>query len=284
MNISLQTGTPHLAEQPVWFVHRGGIVPGTEPHWLSEALILIGAAAEAWADACAVRVMRVRSGTPLYPEGATTQALYVVRHGAFKCQKTAEDGYEHMLRYAESGDVLGFEGLACERQPLGVTALEDSSVLVLPLDSLDAWRSQSAALDRALQRALSSQLTCAQEIAGMMAAVASEVRLARFLVWMSQRMAARGQSPQRFTLRMSRRDLASLLAVAHETVSRGFGLLTEWGYIKVDKRNVEILDMPGLRACTCSTRRDMHDPHHPRPALVVTRPRKNALQTEEALS
>lgn len=281
MDTSLQTGTSHL---PEWFVHRGGIVPGVAPHWMSEVLILLGVTAEAWADACAVQVMRVRSGTPLYPEGAATRSLYVVRHGAFKCLKTAEDGYEHMLGYAESGDVLGFEGFASDRQPLGAMALEDSSVLVLPLDGLDAWRRQSPALDRALQRALSSQLTCAQEIAGMMAAVASEVRLARFLVWMSQRMATRGQSPRRFVLRMSRRDLASLLAVAHETVSRGFGLLTEWGYVKVDKRDVEILDMQGLKACTCSTRRDMNDPHHLRPALAVTRPRKNALQAEEALS
>ncbi len=281
MNTSLPTG---ISQLPEWFVHRGGIVPGAQPHWMSEALTLLGVAAEAWADACAVRVMRVRSGASLYPEGATTQSLYIVRHGAFKCLKTAEDGYEHVLGYAESGDVLGFEGLACDRQPLGVVALEDSSVLVLPFDGLDALRRQSPALDRALQRALSSQLTCAQEIAGMMAAVASEVRLARFLLWMSLRMAARGQSPRHFVLRMSRRDLASLLAVAHETVSRGFGLLAEWGYVKVDKRDVEILDMPGLRACTCSTRRDMNDPHHPRPTSAVTRPRKNAQQAEEALS
>ncbi len=283
MNTCLHTEISHAQEPPAWFIHRGGIVPETEPHRMSEVLALIGVPAEAWADHCAVRLMRVRSGTPFYSEGAAARSLYVVRHGAFKCLKTAEDGYEHMLGFAESGDVLGFEGLACNRQPLGVMALEDSSVLVLPLDELDAWRRQSPALDHALQRALSSQLTCAQEIAGMMAAVASEVRLARFLVWMSQRMAARGQSPRHFVLRMSRRDLASLLAVAHETVSRGFGLLAEWGYVKVDKRDVEILDIQGLHTCTRSTRRDMSDPHHRRPALAFTRPGRNALQAKEAL-
>ena len=88
----------------------------------------------------------------------------------------------------------------------------------------------------------------------MMAAVAAETRLARFLVWMSTCMAERGQSPRRLYLRMSRRDIASLLGVAHETVSRSFTALAEWGYLRVDNREVEILDAAGLRGCTRSTR------------------------------
>ena len=138
-------------------------------------------------------------------------------------------------------------------------ALEDSSVLALPLADLETWRRLSPALDRALQCAMSAQLTRARDVAAMMSAVASEVRLARFIMWMSEEMAARGRSPRRLLLRMSRRDIASLLAVAHETVSRGFGLLSEWGYVKVDNRDVEILDMAGLKACTRSTRRDADD-------------------------
>jgi CRP/FNR family transcriptional regulator len=152
--------------------------------------------------------------------------------------------------------VLGFEALAMTQQLLTVVALEDSSVYALPLRELDVWRRQSAPLDHALQRALCAQLASATDIAGMMAAVAAEVRLARFLVWMSARMAARGQSPHRLFLRMSRRDIASLLAVAHETVSRGFAVLAASGYVTVDNREVEIRDMEGLKACTRYTRRE----------------------------
>ena len=93
----------------------------------------------------------------------------------------------------------------------------------------------------------------------MMAAVAAEVRLARFLVWLSGRMAERGQSPHRLRLRMSRRDIASLLGVAHETVSRSFTALAELGLLRVDNREVEILDAAGLRRCTRSTRGGIDD-------------------------
>jgi CRP/FNR family transcriptional regulator len=105
-----------------------------------------------------------------------------------------------------------------------------------------------------------------------MAAVAAEARLARFILWMSARMATHGESPRRFVLRMSRRDIASLLAVAHETISRGFGQLAECGYITVDGREIEILDHAALQACSLSTRRDKVEAAR-RPAAQPAKPK-----------
>ena len=102
------------------------------------------------------------------------------------------------------------------------------------------------------------------ELAEMMAAVAAEVRLARFLLQLSRRMAECGQSPRRFHLRMSRRDIASYLGVAHETVSRSFGALARWGWLRVDNREVEILDLPGLKQFALNTRRAVDDGPHRR--------------------
>jgi CRP/FNR family transcriptional regulator len=247
------------ANHAAWFVHRAGVAPEARPASLADVLHLLGASADTWASSCPVRVWRVRAGTPLYREGDPAEHLHVVRFGAFKSLRTNEDGYEHVLGYAGAGDLLGFEGLASHCHPLGVVALEDASVLVLPVHDLDHWRWRSPTLDRALQRIVSRQLVRASDTAAMMAAVAAEVRLARFLVWMSARMAARGESPTRFVLRMSRRDIASLLAVAHETVSRCFALLADCGYVSVRNRDVEIIDMAGLVACTRSTRRDTEE-------------------------
>jgi len=96
------------------------------------------------------------------------------------------------------------------------------------------------------------------------------VRLARFLLQLSRRMAECGQSPRRFHLRMSRRDIASYLGVAHETVSRSFGALSRWGWLRVDNREVEILDLPGLKQFAQNTRRAVDEwPHTqgPQPEL-----------------
>lgn len=197
---------------------------------------------------------RVRGGATMLCEGAPVDAVHVVRSGTFKCVRVAEDGYEQVLAFAGPGDVLGFDALCRGRYLTSVVALEDCTVHSLPVRELDELRQRCPALDHGLQLALSRQLARAGETAEMMAAVAAEVRLARFLVWLSARMAELGRSPRRLRLSMGRREIASLLGVAHETVSRSFTMLAELGYLRVDNREVEIVDAAALQACTRSTR------------------------------
>ena len=201
-----------------------------------------------------VPLWQVRSGATLLLEGARATHVYVVRTGTFKLIKTAEDGYEQVLAFAGQGDVLGFEALCEDRQRTGAVALEDCIVYTIAARDVLLWRRQYPSLDHALQMALSRQLARSGEMTELMAAVSSEVRLARFIMWWSARMAAQGQSPRRLRLRMSRRDIASLLGVAHETVSRSFSTFVDCGLLSVANREVEIIDMDRLKVCTRNTR------------------------------
>jgi CRP/FNR family transcriptional regulator, anaerobic regulatory protein len=238
-----------------WLTRRFG-VSSTAPGVLAELLQALGVGGDETTLDASVRIAqrRVRAGTALLHEGATVASIHVVRSGAFKSVKTSEDGYEQVLSFAGRGDVLGFDAAAGDRHATSAVALEDSTVYTLPVDELPALRRRFPTLDRALQRALGTQLVQAGEVAEMLAAVASEVRLARFLTWLSANLLERGQSPRRLWLRMSRRDIASLLGVAHTTVSRSFTALADMGLVRVDNRDVEILDPDGLRACARITR------------------------------
>jgi hypothetical protein len=53
---------------------------------------------------------------------------------------------------------------------------------------------------------------------------------------------------------MGRRDIASLLCVAHETVSRSFTNLAEAVYVSIRRKEVELLDIEGLHAFSLFTR------------------------------
>jgi len=211
-----------------------------------------------------VACRRVPAGATVLHEGGETRSLLVVRSGSFKCVRMLEDGYEQVLGFAWRGDVLGFEALGRGRSPTSVVALEVASVHVLPLADLPAWRRDCPALDCALQRALCRQLARAGEVAEMLAAISAQVRLARFLTALSARMAEDGQSPHRFWLRMGRRDIASLLGMAHSTVSRTFTSLAALGCLRVDNRSVEVLD-PGLLAAYARSTRAPG----PQPALAA---------------
>lgn len=151
-------------------------------------------------------------------------------------------------------------------------ALELSTVYALAVADLKVLRARCPALDDAWQRARSRQLARTAAISNMVAAVASEVRLARFILWLSAQATELGGSPRRLQLTMFRRDLASLLGVAHETVSRSPTAMAEAGLLEVDNREVEILDPVQLRIPARTTRRPV-DPgpidvaHEPRVAL-----------------
>ena len=233
-----------------------------EPSSMADLIQLLGGrASDIPVDAMLpVPLRRLHCGDTLFHEGGDAEAIYFVRAGTFKTFRTAEDGYEQVLGFAGRAEVLGFDALCMDEHPNSAVALEESSVYVILTRDLFNLGQRIPALDRMVHMAVSSALTLRGELANVMAAVAAEVRLARFLVQHSQRMAATGQSPRRFRLRMSRRDIASHLGVAHETVSRSFSTLAGWGMVQVDNREVEILDMDGLKELSRSTRRNVDEP------------------------
>ncbi len=256
-----------LNTQNAWYVRRDQ--PSSSS--VGELLSLMGVAAgdPRLGDGIAVSTRRVRVGGVLFHEGAPAQAIYFVAVGTFKSMHIAEDGYEQVLGFAGRGEVLGYDAVCQGLHPTTAVALEDSTVHSLALPDVFTLIQRVPALDRVLHVALSRQLMHQVEIANLMAAVSAEVRLARFLVQLSERMSERGQSARRLLLRMSRRDIASHIGVAHETVSRSFSVLMHLGCLAVCNREVEILDLDRLKACASNTRglSDTHLPHgRPLPA------------------
>lgn len=222
---------------------------------LSDLVALLGGRpADGQGMGVPVALRAIKEGAALLVEGADSNALYIVRSGSLKSFRTLEDGYEQVLALSHVGELLGAEALHGGHQPASVVALEDSTAYVLPVRDLPALRKQDPQLDLVLQLALSRQLVRAAETTAMAAPVASEVRLARFLLWLSGRMRDIGQSPTRLLLRMCRREIASLICVAHETVSRSFKTLADEGYLRVDRREVQIIDLDRLGELARRTR------------------------------
>ena len=92
--------------------------------------------------------------------------------------------------------------------------------------------------------------------------------MARFLLHLSARQALIGESPERIRLRMSRRDIASSLGIASETVSRALGALAGWGYIRAGRYEAQICDMEGLRSFQVKSRgSSLHKPRFSERAL-----------------
>lgn len=197
---------------------------------------------------------RVRAGAVLARDDAPFECLYVVIAGSFKCVCTDLEGYELVLGFHARGDVIGLEAISDGRHGGDAVALEDSTVAVVPFSDLVAAGHQVVALERWLYRASSRELERKNQTLKIVATVGAEVRLARFLLQTIRRQAELGYSARRIVLRMSRRDIASHLGLAHETISRSLTALAAWGLIHVRQREIEIDDAQGLERFERTTR------------------------------
>lgn len=224
------------------------------------------------AESTPVLMRQLHAGHTLFHEGARAESIYVVCTGHFKSHRIAEDGAEHVLGFAGRAELLGFDALCVGAHPTSAVALEDATVYAVPVRDLSALGQRIGGFDHALHFALSRQLSRRDEQIALMAPMAAEVRMARFLMQQSLHMAARGQSPRLFHLPMGRRDIARYLGIAHETVSRSFGTSSLRECVRVENRAIAILDMDRLAALACNTCQLEGAPHRtqrPSPQAVA---------------
>ncbi len=190
---------------------------------------------------------RVRADTALVHEGNPFEYLYFVCAGSFKCVQIDAEGYEQVLGFALHADMIGLDGMSRGRHASGAVALEDSTVAALPFQEVMAASRRMPAIESLIQRAVGAELLRRSDTQYLMSAASSEVRVARFLLHFAKRQNALGYSDRRIRLRMTRRDIASHLGVAHETVSRALTALQQIGCITVTYRDIELLNVQLLR-------------------------------------
>ena len=205
-------------------------------------------------DAVTFALRRVHAEQTLLHEGQAFENLYLVSGGSFKDVQIDIEGYEQVLGFAIHGDMLGLDGLGRDRHASGAVALEDSTVVVMPFAELLALSHRLPALERLLHRATGTELLRRADTQYLMSAPSSEVRVARFVLQLARRQHAVGYSGRRLRLFMTRRDIASYLGVAHETVSRALTALVQDGCLAVSHRDIEIVDETALRELQRMTR------------------------------
>lgn len=222
-------------------------------------------------DAASFTMRRAPAGTVLVVEGQPLLQLYCVAAGSFKTTQTDREGYEQVLGFGLRGDLLGLDALCHQRHASSAVALEDSSVAVLPMQEFLTLGRQIPALECLLLHAAGAELQHRSDTQYLMCAPSSEVRVARFLMHIAQRQAAMGLSGRQLRLRMTRRDIAGCLGLAHETVSRALTALAQHGCIGVSHRDIEIVDAQALRELQRVTRGSSRGRLPSRPAAVEER-------------
>lgn len=197
-------------------------------------------------EALATGRIRLRKGEPLFRTGAPFTSLYAIRTGSCKTVSLSEDGHDQVGGYHMSGEILGADGIGSGSYGCEAIALEDTEVVVLPFDRIEALTRQNGPFQRNLYRLLSCEIARERTVMLLLGTMRAEQRLATFLIDLAQRYQARGFSSCEFVLRMTREEIGSYLGLKLETVSRLFSRFQREGLLQVEGRVVKLLDRAAM--------------------------------------
>jgi CRP/FNR family transcriptional regulator, anaerobic regulatory protein len=194
------------------------------------------------------RRRRIARGESLYKLGDPFKNIYAIRFGHFKTYQLNPTGEQQTTGFQMAGELLGMEAISAEKHNCEAVALEDSEVCEIPFAKLETLLGQMPMLLRHFHRIMSQEITREQSVMLLLGNMRAEQRFAVFLTNLSARYAARGYSSSSFQLRMSREDIGNYLSLTIESVSRLLANFKKQGWLKVDKREVELLDPALLKS------------------------------------
>ena len=186
----------------------------------------------------------IQAGEHLFRAGDEFRTVASVRTGCFKSYVIDHEGQEQVLGFHLPGEIIGLDAIHSCRHTANVVALDTSAICTLTFDSVSTMARHMPELQSELFRIMSQRIAELETIAGDLSA---DERIAMFLMSLSERFARRGYSDREFILAMSRRDIASFLRLATETVSRVLARFQKSGLLRVDRKQVRIRDLDGVR-------------------------------------
>ena len=182
-------------------------------------------------------------GEHIFREGDAFEAIAAVRMGTVKTYVNDAEGREQVLGFFLPGEIIGLNAISQSKYPCNAVALDSVELCRFSFPNIAALAARVPGLQQQLFKLLSEDIGKATLLAGNFTA---DERMAAFLVALSRRQSARGFSPTRLHLAMTRTDIANYLRLASESVSRGFTRLQDAGIVRVERRDICITDASKL--------------------------------------
>ncbi|MGB0467698.1 MAG: fumarate/nitrate reduction transcriptional regulator Fnr [Pontibacterium sp.] len=188
----------------------------------------------------------LKKGEHLFHQGQPFTSVYAIRAGTIKSYTITNEGEEQITGFFFPGELVGLSGFDSSEYPVSTKILETTTVCEIPFEHLDELSGQLPELRRQILRTMSKEIRDEQQMMLLLSKKNAEQRVATFLVKLSQRFKVRGYSATQFRLSMSRNEIGNYLGLAVETVSRIFTRFQKVDLIRVDGKEIELLDLTEL--------------------------------------
>lgn len=202
-----------------------------------------------WRPAISVnkKEIKIKKGRPVFTEGEAVHGIYFVYRGRVKVHKKWDEEKELIIRFVQTGDVLGHMGLGGSGYyPVSATAMDDVELCFIPMEFLETTMQVNNNFLRQLMLFYAGEL---QESEGRMrnlAHMSVKGRVAQALLALQTQF---GINPQGFiSFELSRQDLASYTGTSYESLFRAINELLTEDLIEISGKAIAVKNEPAFHA------------------------------------
>lgn len=204
--------------------------------------------------ASAMTLKRLPRGAVLWrPEESTDEVMWV-RSGVVRVTLPTGTDREVTVGYFGRGELIGVHG-GGRGEPRGELAEvhEDAALLSVPRAAFDRWLMECPTAIRPLLDMIAERFCRLQARLALVSMHGAKARLAGLLLDLGERFGVRDSRGVIIDLRLTHRELASLIGATRETVSVAIVELRNEGVLRTEQRRIILLDEPKLRVLAAGT-------------------------------
>jgi CRP/FNR family transcriptional regulator, anaerobic regulatory protein len=169
--------------------------------------------------------LRLSPKATLYREGESGDGVFTVRKGLVRLVHYAPNGTRRIVRLHKAGSVFGMEVLVNTQYQHSAEAVSDTDLCRIPAQLISQLEARNPALHKALMLRWQNSLNDADTVITQLSTGSAHARVARFLLQVAI-------DPNRTEChQMTRDDIAALLGLTVETVSRVFAEFKRNGWL-----------------------------------------------------
>lgn len=190
----------------------------------------------------------VHAGDVIYRAGDRFEHLHILNSGFFKLISLSSDGREQVVGLRFRGDWLGFSAISQGTYGCDAIALDTAEVWTVRYDALLQACVAHPALMAIVHEAMSNEILRDRESLMTICTLPADARVAAFLHYWADSLAARGLRADQFSLRLTRAEMGNYLGLTLETVSRVLSRLARAELIAFNEKSRRDICIPDFHA------------------------------------
>ncbi|OAB42290.1 Crp/Fnr family transcriptional regulator [Paenibacillus glacialis] len=194
---------------------------------------------------------KFKKGEVIFSSGHPSANLWIVHKGSVKISRFSSAGKEQIVRILEQGDFTGELSLF-SHTILNSTAeaLEPTEICLIQGKVINDLMLKTPQIAIKFLEKYTERIEMAEDMLEQITLYDVEQRIAKILLKMLHDQKIDHAKENNIILPMSKKDLAVMIGISQETLSRKLSLFQEQGWIKlIGQRQITILDQESLNHC-----------------------------------